>query len=160
MKFQNLRWNRVFSKKKKFLKILFSKIIFLLNEIIYLFPKNLMLLKPTLQNKIIYLFPKDFMLLKPDLLKPSLQMTDLQRLHHPLEELKRATGFLRVYNWRKKVTSSWVLHTCLYYTHRFSLCLQLEEQSNKFLSASYLSIIHTHTYTQKNFKRFACDLVC
>ena len=60
-----------------------------------------MLLKPTLQNKIIYLFPKDFMLLKP-----SLQMTDLQRLHHPLEELKRATGFLRVYNWRKKVTSS------------------------------------------------------
>ena len=65
-----------------------------------------MLLKPTLQNKIIYLFPKDFMLLKPDLLKPSLQMTDLQRLHHPLEELKRATGFLRVYNWRKKVTSS------------------------------------------------------
>ena len=144
MKFQNLRWNRVFSKKKNFFKILFSKIIFLLNKIIYLFPKNLMLLKPTLQNKIIYLFPKDFMLLKPNL-----QMTDPQRLHHPLEELKRATGFLRVYNWRKNVTSSWVLHTCLYYTHRFSVCLQLEEQSNKFLSASYLSIIHTHIHTKK-----------
>lgn len=96
--------SRVFKTKLK--KKIFSKIIFLLNKIIYLFPKNLMLLKPTLQNKIIYLFPKDFMLLKPNLLKPNLQMTDLQRLHHPLEELKRATGFLRVYNWRKKVTSS------------------------------------------------------
>ena len=160
MKFQNLRWNRVFSKKKKIFKNTIFQNNFSAKWNNIFVSKKSHAPKTTLQNKIIYLFPKDFMLLKPDLLKPSLQMTDLQRLHHPLEELKRATGFLRVYNWRKKVTSSWVLHTCLYYTHRFSLCLQLEEQSNKFLSASYLSIIHTHTYTQKNFKRFACDLVC
>lgn len=94
--FRNMCFQNKIKKKK-----LFSKIIFLLNKIIYLFPKNLTLLKPILQNKIIYLFPKDSMLLKLNL-----QMTDLQRLHHPLEELKRATGFLCVYNWRNKVTSS------------------------------------------------------